>query len=201
VSLNAAGSILANLHAVEPRSLANGPGRRFAVWFQGCTLRCPGCYNPATHSTEANGVATIEELLSRVEDEGRKIDGVSITGGEPFEQPLALLTLARGLRERFSLSLLVFSGYTLEEIRCRPLGRETLACIDVLIDGRYSESKRLGRSLRGSSNKRIHLLSDRHTLDEVEAAPEAEIMVDPQGRIAISGIDPSGLSPLLPDAG
>jgi anaerobic ribonucleoside-triphosphate reductase activating protein len=190
MNASAAGATLVNLHAVEKRSLANGPGNRYVIWLQGCSLRCPGCYNPATHATDANMVATVESLLTRIESDWREIDGVSVTGGEPFEQPLALLALARGLRERFALSLLVFSGYTLEEIRCRPLGREILESIDVLIDGRYSGRRRLGRALRGSSNKRIHLLSDRHTLEEIEAAPVAEIMVDPQGRIAITGIDP-----------
>jgi anaerobic ribonucleoside-triphosphate reductase activating protein len=190
VTATTAGAILANLHAVEPYSLANGPGKRFVIWFQGCSLRCPGCYNEATHSNEANMVTTVESLLARIETERREIDGVTVTGGEPFEQALALLALARGLRERFSPSLLVFSGYKLEEIRCRPLGREILESIDVLIDGRYSGKKRLGRGLRGSENKRIHLLTDRHTMDEIEAVPVAEIMVDPQGRVAISGIDP-----------
>jgi anaerobic ribonucleoside-triphosphate reductase activating protein len=190
MSISAPGATLVNLHAVEPRSLANGPGSRFVIWFQGCSLRCPGCYNPATHSNEANSVSTVESLLSRIADDWLEIDGVTVTGGEPFEQPLALLALARGLRERFSPSLLVFSGYTLEEIRSRPLGREILESVDVLIDGRYAGRRRLGRALRGSSNKRIQLLSDRHTMEEIEAAPEAEIMVDPQGRIAITGIDP-----------
>jgi anaerobic ribonucleoside-triphosphate reductase activating protein len=190
VSAYAVGTTLVNLHALEKRSLANGPGNRYVIWFQGCSLRCPGCYNPATHATDAHMVTTVQSLLTRIESGWREIDGVTVTGGEPFEQPLALLALARGLRERFSLSLLVFSGYTLEEIRCRPLGREILDGIDVLIDGRYSGRRRLGRALRGSSNKRIRLLSDRHTLEEIEAAPVAEIMVDPQGRIAITGIDP-----------
>lgn len=190
MSISAPGATLVNLHAVEQRSLANGPGNRFVIWFQGCSLRCPGCYNPATHSNEANSVATVESLLASIADDWLEIDGVTVTGGEPFEQPLALLALARGLRERFSPSLLVFSGYTMEEIRSRPLGREILDSVDVLIDGRYAGRRRLGRALRGSANKRIHLLSDRHTMEEIEAAPEAEIMVDPQGRIAITGIDP-----------
>ena len=190
MNASAAGATLVNLHAVEKRSLANGPGNRYVLWFQGCSLRCPGCYNEATHSTEANMITTVESLLSRIEANRREIDGVTVTGGEPFEQPLALLALARGLRERFSPSLLVFSGYTLEEIRCRPLGREILESIDILIDGRYADGRRLGRALRGSENKRIHLLTDRHTLDEIEAAPAAEIMVDREGRIAITGIDP-----------
>jgi anaerobic ribonucleoside-triphosphate reductase activating protein len=185
-----AGATLVNLHALERCSLANGPGNRYVVWFQGCSLRCPGCYNEATHSTKANIVATVESLLGRIEENRSGIDGVTVTGGEPFEQPLALLALARGLRERFSPSLLVFSGYTLEEIRCQPLGREILESVDVLIDGRYSDGRRLGRALRGSDNKRIHLLTGRHTLDEIEDAPTAEIMVDREGRIAITGIDP-----------
>jgi anaerobic ribonucleoside-triphosphate reductase activating protein len=182
--------LLLNLHAVERRSLANGPGNRFVVWFQGCTLRCRGCYNPETHTTGPRDVTPVGSLLQRIAAEGDGLDGVTITGGEPFEQPHALLALLLGLRERTDLSLLAFSGHTLEEIQRRPLGGEILASLDVLISGRYSERQRLGRGLRGSTNKRIHLLTDRHALEEIEATPTAELLIDATGRIAITGIDP-----------
>lgn len=182
--------LLLNLHAVERRSLANGPGNRFVVWFQGCTLRCRGCYNPETHTTGPRNVTSVGSLLQRITAETDGLDGVSITGGEPFEQPHALLALLRGLRERIDLSVLAFSGHTLEEIQQRPHGDEILGLLDVLISGRYSEGQRLGHGLRGSANKRIHLLSDRHSLEEIEATPIAEMLIDATGRIAITGIDP-----------
>jgi anaerobic ribonucleoside-triphosphate reductase activating protein len=182
--------LLLNLHAVERRSLANGPGNRFVIWFQGCTLRCPGCYNPETHPTGPRSVTTVDSLLRRIDEDSAGLDGVTITGGEPFEQPYALLAFLRGLRELMDTSVLLFSGHTLVEIDRRPLGREILGCVDILIAGRFAERQRLGRGLRGSANKRIHLLTDRHGLEEVESTPTAELLIDAAGRIAITGIDP-----------
>ncbi len=182
--------LLLNLHAVERRSLANGPGNRFVIWFQGCTLRCRGCYNPDTHATGPRDVTSVGSLLQRITADVNGLDGVTITGGEPFEQPHALLALLRGLRERMDTSLLIFSGFTLEEIKRRPLGSEILDCVDILIAGRFLERQRLGCGLRGSSNKRIHLLTERHCLEEIEATPTAELLIDASGRVAITGIDP-----------
>jgi anaerobic ribonucleoside-triphosphate reductase activating protein len=183
-------SDLLRLHALEPRSVANGPGIRYAVWLQGCTLGCPGCFNPDTHPRDAGFALPVDELAERSVAEGDAIEGVSFTGGEPFEQCDGLLALVRTLRERTPLSLLAFSGFTLEEIRRLPVGPAILDHLDVLVDGRYSDARRIGTGLRGSSNQRIHLLSDRYSLSDVEFTPPAEILIAPDGRVRVSGIDP-----------
>lgn len=123
------------LHAFEPVSRANGPGRRAVVWFQGCTLGCPGCFNPATHDPQGGYEADTETLASDVLSLGGKIEGVSISGGEPFQQPVALLDLFNVLADSH-LSRLVFTGYTLPEINRFPLGSSLLRQIDVLVAGR-----------------------------------------------------------------
>lgn len=179
-----------NLHAIQPRSVANGPGVRFVIWFQGCSLGCPGCFNPETHRTEPNRVSSEQRILELIEADRHEIEGVTFTGGEPFDQPLALAALVRGLRERTQLSLLAFSGYTIEEIRRHPQGNEILDRLDVLIDGRYAKARRTTGGLRGSSNQRIQLLSNRYELADLESTPTAEVIIDPQGRISVTGIDP-----------
>src|SRR6266545_7596698 len=103
-------SVLINLHATMARSRANGPGTRFAIWFQGCSLGCPGCFNPATHPAAAGQRVRVGELVDRVLAERHAIEGVTVSGGEPFEQPEALLALAQSLRPH-GLSVLVFSGF------------------------------------------------------------------------------------------
>jgi anaerobic ribonucleoside-triphosphate reductase activating protein len=118
------------------------------------------------------------------------LEGVTISGGEPFEQPEGLHALLSAIRRGSGLSILVFSGFTVEEIAARPLGPETLALIDVLIDGRYVAGERLGRGLRGSANQRIQLLSQRYTLAEVEATPDGEVRIGPDGSLVISGVAP-----------
>jgi len=175
---------VARIHAIEPRSRANGPGARFVVWFQGCTLGCPGCFNPTTHAATGGREIDIDSL-----DFG-DADGVSLSGGEPMQQPTAALALLDRARSR-GLSTLMFSGYTVDEIRALvPHGPEVLARLDVLIDGRYVSTERLATGLRGSSNQRIHLLTARHTLAEVEATPVAEIRIAASGEVVLTGVDP-----------
>jgi anaerobic ribonucleoside-triphosphate reductase activating protein len=173
------------MHAIEPRSRANGPGVRFVVWLQGCTLGCPGCFNPATHSLRGRAL-DIESI-----DFG-DADGLSLSGGEPMQQPEAALALIAHARSR-GLSTLMFSGYTQDEIRAQVHGPAILGQLDVLIDGRYVASERLATGLRGSANQRIHLLTPRHTLAEVEATPVAEVRIGPKGDVILTGVDPLAL--------
>jgi anaerobic ribonucleoside-triphosphate reductase activating protein len=182
------------LHAVIDRSRANGPGQRLAIWFQGCSLGCPGCFNPATHPVGGETVDAAD-LIDRALAQGDAIEGVTISGGEPFEQPDGLLALAAGLRRRAPrLSILVFSGFTRQEIERRPPGPAILAAIDVLVDGRFVERRLLGRGLRGSDNQRIHLLTGRYTLDQIEATPTGEVVIDPDGTARVTGVAPIDLS-------
>ena len=178
------------IHAIEPRSRANGPGVRFVVWFQGCTLGCPGCFNPATHALAPAAPRTLDDVIAQLTAAAAAgSTGLSLSGGEPLQQPAlarALLDAARAL----GLSTLAFSGYTIDEIRALPGGPDVLARLDVLIDGRYLAGERLATGLRGSANQRIHLLTDRHTLADVEATPVAEIRIGKDGAIVLTGVDP-----------
>ena len=179
------------LHAVEPRSRANGPGARFVVWFQGCTLGCPGCFNPTTHDATAGRSVPLDELidqLTRTARDGR-IEGLSLSGGEPLQQPAAARSLLEAAR-RLGLSTLAFSGYTIDEIRGLPAGPDILARLDVLIDGRYIARDRVATGLRGSANQRIQLLTPRYTLADVEATPVAEIRIGPTGDAILTGVNP-----------
>jgi anaerobic ribonucleoside-triphosphate reductase activating protein len=179
------------LHAIEPASRANGPGRRAVLWLQGCSLGCPGCFNPATHSFgdgfEAD-VATVADDILSAHAAGR-IEGVSFSGGEPFQQPAALLDLAARL-DHANLSQLAFSGFTRAEIERLPLGAEILLRLDVLIAGRFVERQRVGKGLLGSANQQIHLLTSRHTLAEFRDTPGREVILHGDGSITLSGIAP-----------
>jgi anaerobic ribonucleoside-triphosphate reductase activating protein len=179
---------IARVHAIEPASRANGPGRRFVVWLQGCTLGCPGCFNPATHAADGGRELAVGEIAAQLAATA-DIEGLSLSGGEPLQQPraaIALLDAARAL----GLSTLAFSGYTLDEIRALPDGPAVLARLDVLIDGRYVASERLARGLRGSANQRISLLTSRYTLAEVEATPTGEVRIARDGSVVLTGVEP-----------
>ena len=151
------------LHAFEPASRANGPGLRAVLWARGCSLGCPGCFNPETHA---------------------------FAGGEPLQQRPALLAFLRRLRERTRLSVLVFTGFSWDEVRRFPEAEALLACIDVLLAGRYDAAKHLGRGLLGSSNKTAHFLTDRYGPADLAAVPPAEVVITADGEVVASGIDP-----------
>lgn len=175
------------IHDYETRSRANGPGARFVVWFQGCTLGCPGCFNPTTHDVAGGRSIEIDELAHAMAASGA--EGLSLSGGEPLQQPdaaRALLDIARTL----GMSTLAFSGYAIDEIRALPGGPEVLARLDVLIDGRYVARDRLATGLRGSANQNIQLLTDRYTRADVEATPVAEIRIGKAGELVLTGVDP-----------
>jgi len=178
------------IHQFLPNSRANGPGVRAVVWVQGCSLGCPGCYNPQTHSFDKGNWTPVEEIVNQILQLGKAIEGITISGGEPFQQPEALYQFLGEIKAQTSLSTLVFSGYSLPEVQSRPLGKKIIAYIDVLIAGRFNQQKRVAHGLLGSSNKKIHLLSDRYSGEDIASVPEAELILTPEGEILISGIDP-----------
>ena len=177
------------LHAFEPASRANGPGLRAVVWFQGCTLRCPGCFNPATHDPMGGYESDTESLADEILGLPSLIEGVSISGGEPFEQPEPLLDLLERVG-RSRLSRLVFTGHTLAEITDLDLGPAILRHVDVLVAGRYVAAQRTGSGLLGSANQQVHLLTPRYTLADLGDVPAAELILHPDGTLTASGINP-----------
>jgi anaerobic ribonucleoside-triphosphate reductase activating protein len=125
------------------------------------------------------------EILSLAET----IEGVSVSGGEPFQQPEALLDILERLAGT-SLSRLVFSGYTLAQLADLPLGPAILRHVDVLIAGRYVASQRTGHGLLGSANQQIHRLTDRYTSADLAAVPPRELVLHRDSTVSVSGISP-----------
>ncbi len=179
-----------NIHNMICQSRVNGPGCRFVIWFQGCKFNCPGCFNPDTHSFEARMLMNPGSILSLILKQKDSIDGVSISGGEPLCQPEGLLDLLHEIRQKTSFSILLFSGYTYEEICKMPLGEQILSYVDVLIDGRYDKSRHSARNLLGSSNQQILILTNRYTQRDFEHIPSTEIIINSNGQITTSGIHP-----------
>jgi anaerobic ribonucleoside-triphosphate reductase activating protein len=155
---------------VVPCTEAEGPGKRFAIWFQGCPLRCPGCCNPEFLPFKGGQTRTIDEMAEGIAQASREcgIEGVTLLGGEPFAHAAAGVALARESR-KLHLSVMVFSGYKLEELRERPdpATVDLLSLTDILVDGPYERDKPdTERRWIGSTNQRIHFLTERHTFDE-----------------------------------
>ncbi|MEZ4315652.1 MAG: 4Fe-4S single cluster domain-containing protein, partial [Polyangiaceae bacterium] len=128
-----------NIAGWIPKSAANGPGERFVLWVQGCPLACEGCWNPETWSFAPRHVRTIDDVEAEILATPG-IEGVTLSGGEPFAQAEALAELARRARQR-GLSVVVFTGYELRELRW-PAARELLATVDLLVTGRFVRAQR-----------------------------------------------------------
>ena len=160
------------------------------IWFQGCPLACPGCFNPETHDLKGGKKISIDVIYSQINKQQQYIEGITISGGEPFAQPDALYQLVCWIKQNTDLSILVFSGYTCKEIHNQAQGAEILELIDVLIDGRYIDSMHLGYGLLGSTNQNIRLLSSRYTIEEISSTPECEIIIDIKGNMILSGVEP-----------
>lgn len=175
------------LHAFEPFSRANGPGLRSVVWVQGCSLGCPGCFNPATHSVLSGFESDTVEVSGMIAAQIPRIEGVTISGGEPFQQPEALLDLLTRLDDS-GLGRLLFSGYTMAEILESPRGNEILSHVDLLIAGRYDRHLPMSEGLLGSTNQQVHFLTNRYSSDDLASVPTRELILKPDGTVVASGI-------------
>ncbi len=189
----AASTLLRVGHRAE-RCTVLGPGARAVIWLQGCGRRCPGCLAPELWPAEG-GLETTAEALADWVLEAPDIGGLTISGGEPMDQAEGLLALLTRLRAaRPEISLLCYTGYTLQELRASGGSRcAVLGLLDVLVDGPYVEALDDGGALRGSSNQRVWLLSDRHTAEALGrgGGRAVEVVVEWDG-FYLMGIPPRG---------
>ena len=169
-----------------------GPGQRLGIWFQGCSIRCAGCISADTWGPGHRRL-TLAQLLSDLQPWLDEADGITISGGEPFDQFDALLQLLSGLRQRSRADILVYSGYTLEQLE--PRLRDAHGLIDALISDPYQQEQTQSLVLRGSDNQRLSLLTElgharfqqyeRPLLSDEKAL---DLMFDESGSIWMAGI-------------
>lgn len=183
-----------NIYRISERSSALGPGTRFVIWVQGCLQKCKGCITPQSRSLKIRHLVSIDKLARSIINDNQ-INGITISGGEPFLQATSLTKLLRAVKEkRNDLNVIVFTGYTIEQLLSEKAGR-FMDYIDVLIDGPYLEDQRAEKGLRGSLNQRFHFLTDnlRQFQDELKNGENRhEIVFEPDGTHII-GIPPKDL--------
>jgi anaerobic ribonucleoside-triphosphate reductase activating protein len=137
-------------------SFVNGPGCRYVIFFQGCPHACPGCQNPETHDGTAGEEVPVSTVISDILHT-RFIDGVTLSGGDPFVQPKAIIEIADAVKKT-GLTVWAYSGWTYEQLMSGDVcgAQDALKYIDVLVDGPYVASLRSESTLwRGSSNQRL----------------------------------------------
>lgn len=149
---------LIRMAGIVPESYVDGPGVRYTLFVQGCPHHCPGCHNSDTWDFFGGTVLTADELLEKIglaKEDNPYLQGVTISGGEPFCQASSLTFVASKLAQ-LNLDLVVYTGYTIEELPKVPNALELLPYVDILIDGRFQrENKSLTLPFRGSSNQRL----------------------------------------------
>lgn len=145
------------LYRLYHNSTVDGPGRRSVVQVSGCSIRCPGCFVPQTHELENGKLSSISSIVEEIVANRDLHDGVTILGGEPFDQPTTVAELVYRLKS-CSLDVTIYSGYTLEYLIARkiPAIDYILAHIDLLIDGPFVSKLHDGAGeYRGSRNQRF----------------------------------------------
>ncbi|MFC4804701.1 anaerobic ribonucleoside-triphosphate reductase activating protein [Filifactor villosus] len=142
---------------IRQYDVANGEGIRTSVFVTGCTHGCKNCFNKEYQDFSAGelwGDAQTELVVQYLSDPC--VAGLSLLGGEPFQNTKDLLPVVRTIRRRVSKSIWIYSGYTFEELLQEEEKIELLSLCDVLVDGRFVEEKKdLTLKFRGSSNQRL----------------------------------------------
>ena len=151
---------------------SEGPGERFALWVQGCSIRCANCCNPQMFSQKdpTTDIGHLAQKIIDARNENPNIEGITILGGEPFEQSKALARLCKEIRMLWPgktlPSIMVFTGHQLKQLKQNNVHREFIELIDLLVDGPFNKNlpEYLGENRRwiGSSNQNIHFLSKRY---------------------------------------
>ena len=134
-----------------------GPNKRLGIWTVGCPHKCYNCSNPELWDADESKEVKVADIVTRILPYKDRIEGVTITGGDPFFQADELYELLVLLRKSGFKDILVYTGYSINELRGRY--KNILLLIDVLIDGPYIDSLNHNVGIMGSSNQHIHILN------------------------------------------
>ncbi len=167
------------LHHIMECSTVNGPDNRFVIWTQGCPFHCDGCFNQPTHSPTAGFDIDIVQLAEQI-NQTQDIRGITLTGGEPLLQIKQISSLLNFIRK--DLDVLLFSGYTLEEIKADTIKKQLLYQVDAALLGRYN--KNLPHPFYG---KKLVLNGNRIKKEELKPWLNTEIVIN-RDNVQITGL-------------
>lgn len=165
------------IYGVVTDSIVDGPGYRTAVFTQGCPHHCPGCHNPESHDPQGGTEWTLDALEAKFTG-NPLLDGITLSGGEPFAQPDACAELAKRAHAK-GLTVWTFTGYLYEKLLEKagddPAIGELLRQTDVLVDGPFLlEERSLELLYKGSKNQRTI------DLNKTRAAGEIVLYTQPE---------------------
>ena len=167
---------------LQSDSIVDGPGLRTVIWTQGCAHHCAHCQNPQTWDFNGGGLVPINDVLEAI-DELECQSGITFSGGDPMYQPEACTKIAKYCKNK-GYNIWVYTGFTYEELlkmsKTKPIYKEFLSTIDVLVDGRFKIAERDLSLFRGSRNQRLidvpkTLTSDKIVLFDEEVYNEGNL--------------------------
>lgn len=184
-----------------------GPGKRIGIWTQGCSLHCPGCVSQSLWNPSHGKAIEVERLAEQIAVVQSHFDGITITGGEPFDQYRALLVFCALIKSLTDMTILVFSGYYLTELQRLYPDQTFMRYIDYLVDGRYERQHHEDCNVRGSANQHIYAFEHDTPVqrDALFSGQTWSVAMSDTGQIFLSGIpkhhDLQTLERELQDAG
>lgn len=167
-----------------------GVGKRIGIWVQGCNLGCKGCVNQVLWNKEGGSSITVPEVFNCLVPLFDDYDGITISGGEPFQQYPQMIAFLHLIKTKTKLSIHCFTGYYLEELYDLFPDRLFLKYIDTLIDGRYVENEHDNNHTRGSLNQSVYTIKDGIPLinDSYKASKKWSLSIDEHNSIYMAGI-------------
>ena len=152
------------IHDIANSITTLGPGSRLVIWFQGCKRRCKGCMSPESRPLDGGKLADLDKLIDVI-CSAKGIEGITISGGEPFLQVDALYELLTAIREKTNLGIIIYTGNTMEQLKTMKDSKVdgiTTGLADLIIDGEYIDDLNDGGSLKGSSNQKVNYITKRY---------------------------------------
>lgn len=180
------------INSYIPITNVDGIGTRFAIWVQGCSLRCEGCANSFMWDFDGGKSYDVWNFIDIIKSYSDKIEGITWLGGEPTEQMQAVTEISKEV-QKMGLSVILFSGYEYKELLKRPDFKKLANYVDILIDGRYEKDKQdFSRPWVGSCNQNYYFLSDRYSMRDVEKCKnKIEIRIGSDNNVLITGMGDS----------
>jgi len=176
--------------AILHDSVANGPGHRLVIWTQGCSSRCPQCFNPAFAPGDGGAALSLREFQEIVRNLHPRIEGITYSGGEPLDQSDQLAEFTSWVNSTTHLSQIVYTGYAASKVLSDAHMRAVSFNIDVLIDGSFAATMLSPRGCVGSENQNHVFLTNRYTSVDFHHKNSFEVQIDDCGVVVSTGFPP-----------
>lgn len=171
-----------------------GPGKRIGLWVQGCSLGCDGCISKTLWQKEGGQDIDILALAEEVCLVADSYDGLTISGGEPFDQYESFISFCAFIKKITQLNIYCFSGYTLKELETKFTDELFKQYLDFLMDGRYSRKKHDNGNVRGSTNQNLYRFIDGNPVlqSKLFSSNQWSVSVTETNNIFMAGIPKDG---------